>query len=105
MREAAAEGEHPTGLAAIRLMLLTGFRRMEALGLERPWFSRSEHCIRFPDTKSGAQIRALGEAAMDCIEVSADAGGFSLCLSGRLGDGHFIGVVRVLDRYLPEGEA
>ena len=35
MREAAAEGEHPTGLATIRLMLLTGFRRMEVLGLER----------------------------------------------------------------------
>jgi len=32
MREAASEGERPTGLAAIRLMLLTGFRRMEALG-------------------------------------------------------------------------
>jgi integrase len=34
MREAVAEGEHPTGLAAIRLMLLTGFRRMEVLGLK-----------------------------------------------------------------------
>ncbi|MDP3161805.1 MAG: hypothetical protein Q8N31_17465 [Reyranella sp.] len=35
MRQLAFEGEHPTGLAAIRLVLLTGFRRMEALGLER----------------------------------------------------------------------
>jgi integrase len=32
LREAAAEGKHSTGLAAIRLMLLTGFRRMEAFG-------------------------------------------------------------------------
>ena len=68
MREVATDGEHPTGLAAIRLMLLTGFRRMEVLGLKRPWFSRNDHCIRFPDTQSGAQVRALGEAAMDCIE-------------------------------------
>ena len=33
MRGAAADGEYPTGLAAIRLMLLTGFRPMEVLGL------------------------------------------------------------------------
>jgi integrase len=69
MHKVAADGEHPTGLSAIRLMLLTGFRRMEVLGLKRPWLSRTEHCIRFPDTKSGAQVRALGEAAMDCIEA------------------------------------
>jgi hypothetical protein len=30
MREVAAEGEHPTGLSAIRLMLLTGFRQRPA---------------------------------------------------------------------------
>src|SRR5215216_4704434 len=90
--------EHPTGLAAIRLMLLTGFRRMEVLGLKRPWFSRSDHCIRFPDTKSGAQVRALGEAAMDCIEVQPIRAGCVFVFPADWGDGHFIGVVRVLDR-------
>jgi len=98
MREVAAEGEHPTGLAAIRLLLLTGFRRMEALGLQRPWFSRSEHCVRFPDTKSGAQVRVLGEAAMDCIEAQPTRAGSPFVFPADWGDGHFIGVVRVLDR-------
>jgi integrase len=98
MRQVAAEGEHPTGLAAIRLMLLTGFRRMEALGLERSWFSRSEHCVRFPDTKSGAQVRVLGEAAMDCIEAQTTPAGSLFVFPADWGDGHFIGVVRVLDR-------
>ena len=28
IREAEAEGEHPTGIAALRLLLLTGFRRL-----------------------------------------------------------------------------
>jgi integrase len=98
MREAAAEGEHPTGLSAIRLMVLTGFRRMEVLGLERPWFSRSEHCIRFPDTKSGAQVRVLGEAAMDCIEAQPKRADSAFVFPADWGDGHFIGVVRVLDR-------
>jgi integrase len=35
MRTLGAEGEHPTGLGAIRLLLLTGFRRMECLALQR----------------------------------------------------------------------
>lgn len=98
MREVVAQGEHPTGLSAIRLMLLTGFRRMEALGLKRPWFSRSEHCVHFPDTKSGAQVRALGEAAMDCIEAQPSRAGSPFIFPADWGDGHFIGVVRVLDR-------
>jgi integrase len=98
MREMAADGEHPTGLAAIRLMLLTGFRRMEALGLERCWLSRKEHCIRFPDTKSGAQIRVLGEAAMDCVAAQPGREGSPFVFPADWGAGHFIGVVRVLDR-------
>jgi integrase len=98
MREAAAVGDHPTGLAAIRLMLLTGFRRMEALGLERAWFSQKEHCVRFPDTKVGEQVRILGQAAMDCINARTPALGSPFVFPADWGDGHFIGVVRVLDR-------
>lgn len=98
MRNMAAEGEHPTGLAAIRIMLLSGFRRMEALGLERPWVSPSEHCVRFPDTKSGAQIRILGRAAMSCLEYTPGREGSPYLFPADWGDGHFIGVVRVLDR-------
>jgi integrase len=98
MREAVAEGEHPTGLSAIRLMLLSGFGRMEALGLKRPWFNRNDHCVRFPDTKSGAQVRVLGEVAMDCIEAQTTREGSLFVFPADWGDGHFIGVVRVLQR-------
>lgn len=98
MRQVGSDGEHPTGLAAIRLMLLTGFRRMEVLGLKRPWLSRTDHCIRFPDTKSGAQVRALGEAAIDCIEAQPTQVGSLFVFPADWGEGHFIGVVRVLDR-------
>jgi integrase len=98
MRNLAAEGEHPTGLAAIRLMLLSGFRRMEVLGLERAWVSRRDHCVRFPDTKSGAQIRVIGEAAMTCVEAAPGREGSPFVFPADWGDGHFVGVVRVLDR-------
>ena len=43
--------ESPVALAAIRLMLLTGFRRMEVLTLERAWIDPEAPCVRFPKTK------------------------------------------------------
>jgi hypothetical protein len=51
----AAE-ESPVALAAIRLMLLTGFRRMEVLTLERAWIDPEAPCVRFPKTKSLSRI-------------------------------------------------
>ena len=98
MHTLAAEGEHPTGLAAIRTMLLSGFRRMEVLGLQRTWVSRSDHCARFPDTKSGPQVRVLGAVAISCIEGAPGREGSPFAFPADWGDGHFIGVVRVLKR-------
>lgn len=53
MSQMEREGEHPTGLAAIRVMLLTGFRRMEVLAMRKDWVEPDENCVGFPDTKSG----------------------------------------------------
>jgi len=104
MHELAADGEHPTGLAAIRLMLLTGFRRMEVLGLQRRWISQKEHCARFPDTKNGAQVRVLGEPAMDCIAATPTRDDSPFVFPADWGDGHFIGVVRILERVCRKAE-
>lgn len=97
LRAAAEEGEHPTGLAAIRFLLLTGFRRMEALGLQRIWLDEEECAIRFPDTKSGAQIRVIGQAAIDLL-LDQPKTKSPFFFPADWGEGHFIGVVRVLDR-------
>lgn len=97
LRAAAVEGEHPTGLAAIRFLLLAGFRRMEALGLQRTWLDEEECAIRFPDTKSGAQIRVIGQAAIDLL-LDQPKTKSPFFFPADWGEGHFIGVVRVLDR-------
>jgi integrase len=94
---AADEGEHPTGLAAIRFLLLTGFRRMEALGLEWAWIDEEEDAIRFPDTKSGAQTRVIGRAAIGLLHDRPKTKSLFV-FPADWGDGHFVGVVRVLDR-------
>jgi integrase len=92
------EGEHPTALAAIRAMLLTGFRRMEVLGIRRVWLQAREHCVCFPDTKTGGQVRIIGQAAIDLLEAQPIREESPFLFPADWGEGHFIGVVRALDR-------
>ena len=92
------EGEHQTGLAAIRAMLLTGFRRMEVLGMRKEWIEQEGNCVAFPDTKSGPQLRAVGDAAIAHLLSQAQRSPSSFVFPADWGEGHFIGVVRVLDR-------
>lgn len=97
MAEAEKDLEHPTGLAAIRLLLLTGFRRMEGLGLERAWLNEEEGAIHFPDTKSGAQTRVIGRAAIELLQAQPQMNS-PYFFPADWGDGHFIGIVRVFNR-------
>ena len=98
MRALAAEGEHPTGLAAIRLLLLTGFRRMECLALQRAWVDAEQRCIRLPDSKTGPQMRVVGQAVIDLILAQPITDGSPYVFPADWGNGHFVGVVRVLER-------
>jgi integrase len=94
-----AHEESPVALAAIRLMLLTGFRRMEALTLERAWIDPEAPCVRFPTTKSGAQLRAIGQPALKLLLAQPSGGGENpYVFPSNIADGHFVGVVRVLQR-------
>ncbi|MBN9993895.1 hypothetical protein JJD03_14910, partial [Listeria monocytogenes] len=54
MQLAATRDENPTGLAAVRLIALTGFRLSEAQEVERTWVDPEGSAVHFPDTKSGA---------------------------------------------------
>ena len=98
MTQMEREGEHPTGLAAIRVMLLTGFRRMEVLAMRKEWAQPDDNLVRFPDTKSGPQMRVAGDAAMIVLEEQALRSHSPYVFPADWGDGHFIGVVRVLGR-------
>lgn len=98
MKQMEREGEHPTGLAAIRVMLLTGFRRMEVLAMRKEWVEPDDNCVAFPDTKSGAQMRAAGDAAIIELMSQGQRSMSPYVFPADWGDGHFIGVVRILDR-------
>lgn len=99
MGDVANETESPTALAAIRLFLLSGFRRGEVLGLRPEWIIPSGG-IDFPDTKAGPQVRPLGRAAMEVIKAQVRVVGDSSewVFPAERGNGHFIGVRKVLAR-------
>jgi integrase len=99
MREAQAEGfENRTGSSAIRFLLLTGLRRNEALGLPWEWVDTGARCIRFGDSKSGAQLRPIGAAAVALLESLPHTNGAPFVFPADRGAGHFIGLPRVLAR-------
>lgn len=96
MRAACHEGENPTGLAAIRFILLTGFRKQEALGI-RPTWIRPAGGVDLPDSKSGPQMRPVGKSALESLRKQADHGG-AWVFPGDRGKGHFVGLPKVLAR-------
>lgn len=67
MRQAEADGENVLGLRAIRILLLTGCRRMEVLSLQRLSVDHSAQCLHLPDTKTGAQTRVAGRSALSFL--------------------------------------
>lgn len=53
---------------------------------------------RFPDTKSGAQLRVIGRPAVTLLLAQPHTATSPFFFPADWGEGHFIGIVRVLDR-------
>ena len=98
MRASEAAGESRTGLAVIRLLLLTGFRRMEALALPRKWIDARSKCVRFEDTKSGYQLRPIGTEPLRLLNEQPAKDKSPWVFPADRGDGHFVGLPKVLER-------
>lgn len=94
-----AEGtEHPVALEAIRFALLTGFRRLEVLSLEHSWVDYDSSVVRFPQTKTGAQVRVVGQPALDLVRKMRLQSDSQFVFVAAVGEGHFVGVPRVMKR-------
>ena len=101
MRE---EAETSTGAAIIRFLLMTGLRRTEALGLRWTWVDGKSRCIRFEDTKSGAQLRPIGAAAVSLLASRQQPADDSRWVfPAERGEGHFVGLPKVLNRVCARG--
>jgi site-specific recombinase XerC len=106
LREEAEENstveskESKTGRESIRSLLLTGFRRMESLPLTWELIDAPAHCVRFKDTKSGKQMRAIGRSAIEHFASikpkNAKPGDFAFPGSSRAG--HLVGLPKMWER-------
>ncbi|GLI98038.1 site-specific integrase [Sphingobium sp. BS19] len=89
IRTAAAQGDHPGGLTAVVLILLTGFRLMEAQGLRREWLDHDRGCITFPDTKSDGQVRVIGRRALAILMEHPETSGSPFFFPSARTDSHY----------------
>jgi site-specific recombinase XerD len=71
---------------------------MEALALPWEWVDTRSRCIRFGDTKSGALLRPIGSAAISLLDTLPRSGASRFIFPAARGEGHFIGLPRVLAR-------
>jgi integrase len=93
-----ANGENPIGLAIIRTLLLTGYRREEAQAMQRLWISPVGGYVAFPDTKGDAQVRAIGPEAIDIVMAQPIIGDNPHVFASASADGPFTAVRACLKR-------
>jgi len=72
LREMESEGvELASGIAAARLLILTGCRLSEIMTLQWEHVDISGKALRLPDSKTGAKIVHLGQPAIEVLEKIA----------------------------------
>ena len=74
---AAEGGIWPAAVAAVRFLALTGWRSGEALGLHWAEVDLARRTARLGDTKTGASMRPLPNAACDVLRGLSQAGGLA----------------------------
>lgn len=98
MAYAERNGENPVALGVLRTLLLTGYRREEGQAMQRSWLNAAAGYVAFPDTKGGAQVRAIGPAAIRIIESQPELAGNPHVFPSGAGAGAFTAVSACLQR-------
>jgi len=97
-------GENKVAIAAIKALALTGCRRQEILDLPWKWLDASRGCIRFEDTKTGAQIRPIGKAAIALFLEQKKVEGAQWIFPADGGAKGFVGAPRIFKRLCEEAK-
>ena len=88
LEELEEEGANPNALRAIRVLALSGCRRGEIYGLRQTEVDAHHQCLRFDDTKTGQQVRAIGRAALSLILSAPKEDGVTFVFPATRSDGH-----------------
>jgi integrase len=93
---AEAQGVNPAAIAAVRLLLTTGCRKAEILGLRWVHVDWERGCLRLPDSKTGARVVPVGSAALEVLAGLRERAGESpFVLPSSRGGGHLVGLQKV----------
>jgi integrase len=95
--EAKATGD-PYPAAAIRLLLLTGCRRSEILGLRWEWIDFERAMIFLPDSKTGRKPVYLNAPALDVLATLPRQLGNPYVICGRRDGSAYVGLGKVWRR-------
>lgn len=91
--------ELPSSIAAVRLLLFTGARRGEVLGLRWEYVDFDARCLRLPDSKTGAKVIPLNTPALEVFKVlRAERHGSPFVLPGRSESAPLVGLPRAWRR-------
>lgn len=93
--EAKKVGEYPVALDAIRLLLLTGCRKMEILALSWEEVDFDFGCLRLKDSKTGQKVVPLGKPALQLLDQIVPLEGNPHVFPGYTKDGYFVGLPKV----------
>jgi len=95
---AEKEGVNPSMITAIRLLILSGCRKSEILGLRWEWVDFEYGSLRLPETKSGAKVIPLGAPALQLLATLPRISGNPYVLPGKKEKGHLVGLPRAWAR-------
>jgi len=83
--DAAAAKASPAAIAAVKLLMLTGRRLNEVLGLKWVWVDLDAKLLRLPDTKGGRLTVSLADAAVALLsELKKNAGDHAYVIPGAV---------------------
>jgi integrase len=103
LRDAEENGEAWQAVEAARLLVLTGCRAGEVLGLKRSECDIPGACLRLLDTKTGESVRPLGAAAVAVLKSALERSkGLYVFPAIRLGRGHYRGFPKAWTRIVSE---
>jgi integrase len=87
-------GKSPVGIAALRLLALSGCRKSEVLGLRWDHVDVENGCLRLPDSKTGRKAVPVGAAALALLASLPRLKGNPHVFPGH-GGAHYGGIERV----------
>ncbi len=95
LERAQAEGTHPSAIAAIRLLALTGCRKSEILTLQWRDIDFDHGLLLLPDTKTGKKTLPLARPVIDYVASLPRIEGNPYVLPGDVEEAHFVGLQKV----------